>query len=261
MIPNPAMIWRSKSFFKSAYCAVPSTPATDAHETSRKEGNKQVTDMVTRKRLDAIPDISSLKKLCQSLAILDAIMSPEWEFRYYSFNSKWAAGEMMASMRNGSGDEYFILFNSQGAIMKGFAHESAMSSWSNEPEQVWRGVLDEVPNEFAAFLTEPAFSITETTFCIWRRNTDEAWQTGLVDYPDEEDPDGSEYLLFVLNGDPATYQEFAEQYYECSIDLEAVSNVYQHLPLTTEIVKTLNPEVALESLGSDIDEIAYPGEF
>jgi hypothetical protein len=71
-----------------------------------------------------------LKKLCQSLATLDAIMSPEWEYRYYSFNSKWAEGEMMASMRNGSGDEYFILFNSEGAIMKGFAHESSMSPWA-----------------------------------------------------------------------------------------------------------------------------------
>lgn len=85
--------------------------------------------MVTKKRLEAIPDISSLKKLSQSLATLDAIMSPEWDYRYYSFNSNWATGEMMASMRNGSGDEYFILFNSQGAIMKGFAHESAMSPW------------------------------------------------------------------------------------------------------------------------------------
>src|SRR5215218_10310749 len=60
-------------------------------------------DMVTKKTLAAIPDIPSLKKLSQSLAMLDAIMSPEWDYRYYSFDSKWAAGEMMASMRNGCG--------------------------------------------------------------------------------------------------------------------------------------------------------------
>jgi hypothetical protein len=66
--------------------------------------------MVTKKKLDTIPDVESLKKLCQALAMLDAIISPEWEYRYYSFDSKWAQGEMMASMRNGSGDEYFILF-------------------------------------------------------------------------------------------------------------------------------------------------------
>ena len=214
--------------------------------------------MVTKKRLDAIPDIPSLKKLSQSLAMLDAIMSPEWDYRYYSFNSKWADGEMMASMRNGSGDEYFILFNSQGAIMKGFAHESVMSPWSNDSEEVWPGVLDEVPNEFAEFLTESAFSIPETTFCIWRRNADASWQTGQIDYPKEEDPDGSEDLLFVLDGNPATYQEFAEQYYERSIDLEAVTSIYQHQPLTAEIIKALNPEVSLGGIGPDLEEIAYP---
>ncbi len=55
-------------------------------------------------------------------------MSPEWEYRYYSINSKWDEGEMMASMRNGSGDEYFILFDSHGAIMKGFDHDIAAHS-------------------------------------------------------------------------------------------------------------------------------------
>jgi hypothetical protein len=213
--------------------------------------------MVTKKRLETIPDIESLKKLCQSLATLDAIMSPEWEYRYYSFNSKWAEGEMMASMRNGSGDDYFILFNSQGAIMKGFAHESPMSPWSSDSDQVWPGVLNEVPSEFAEFLTEPAFSMSETTFCIWRRILDGSWQTGQIAYPGKEDPDGSEDLLFVLDGDPKTYQEFAQQYYERSIDLRAVRSIYEHHPLTTQIVKRLNPEVELESLSSDLAEISY----
>ena len=213
--------------------------------------------MVTKKRLEAIPDILSLKKLSQSLAMLDAIMSPAWDYRYYSFNSKWDAGEMMASMRNGCGDEYFILFNAQGAIVKGFAHESAMSPWLSDSPQVWPGVLDQVPSEFAEFLTEPAFSITSTTFCIWRRTADASWQTGQIDYPKEDDADGSEELLFLLDGDPATYQEFAQEYYECSIDLEAVSSIYQHQPLTAEIIKALNPEVSLESLSSDLEEIAY----
>jgi len=65
--------------------------------------------MVTKKRLETIPEVEALKRLCQSLAMLDAIMSPEWAYRYYSFDSKWGEGEMMASMRDGSGDEYFIL--------------------------------------------------------------------------------------------------------------------------------------------------------
>lgn len=214
--------------------------------------------MVTKKRLETIPDVESLKKLCQSLATLDAIMSPEWEYRYYSFNSKWAEGEMMASMRNGSGDEYFILFTSQGAIMKGFAHESSMSPWASDSEQVWPGVLDQVPAEFEAFLTEPAFSIGETTFCIWRRNEDTSWQTGQIEYPDEHDPDGSDDLLFILDRDPNTYKEFAEQYYERSIDLSTVIDVYERQPLTPQMLVRLNPQITLESLASDLEAIDYP---
>ncbi len=52
---------------------------------------------------------------------------------------------MMASMRDGSGDDYFILFNFLGAIIKGFAHESSMSPYVNEPIQIWKGILENVP--------------------------------------------------------------------------------------------------------------------
>jgi hypothetical protein len=48
--------------------------------------------------------------------MLDAIMSPEWEWRYYSFDSRWGPGEEMASMRNGSGDAYSIVFSSAGRV-------------------------------------------------------------------------------------------------------------------------------------------------
>jgi hypothetical protein len=214
--------------------------------------------MVTKNRLATIPNVETLEKLCQSLATLDAIISPEWDYRYYSFNSKWAEGEMMASMRNGSGDEYFILFNSQGAIMKGLAHESSMSPWATESEQVWRGVLDEVPSEFQEFLTEPAFSMGDTTFCIWRRKVDPSWQVGQIDYPEEDDPDGSEDLLFILDGAPTTYREFAEQYYERPVDLSAVIHIYEQKPLTTAILEVLNPEVSREDLKLDLEQIGYP---
>jgi hypothetical protein len=143
--------------------------------------------MVLKTRLAALPDVEGLRKLTQSLAMLDAIMSPEWEYRYYSFNSKWDDGEMMASMRNGSGDDYFIIFDSHSAIMKGFDHESAMSPWSAEEEKLWPGLFDDVPDEFQSFLSEPAFSIQETTFCIWRRYVDSSWQVGMINYPDGED--------------------------------------------------------------------------
>jgi hypothetical protein len=164
----------------------------------------------------------------------------------------------MASMRDGSGDEYFILFNPHGVIVKGFAHESPMSPYATESGKPWAGVLDDAPDEFKNFLSEPAFSIGDTTFCIWRRYTDSSWQVGSIDYPEGGDPDGSEDLLSILDGQPSAYKEFAEYYYEKEIDLSAVEHIYQHRALTPEIVAALNADVSLGGLKSDVKEIGYP---
>jgi hypothetical protein len=208
--------------------------------------------------LTNLPDVESLKKLSQALAMLDAIISPEWEYRYYSFNSKWDKNEMTASMRDGSGDEYFILFSLKGAIIKGFAHESPMSPYASEPNKVWQGVFESIPKDFESFLSEPAFSIEDTTFCIWRKIGDSSWQIGEIDYPAEKNPDGLENLLFILSGNPQTYKEFAEEYYETKINISDIEYIYEHQPLTEKLVERLNQDVSLKKLKKDIKEIGYP---
>jgi hypothetical protein len=40
--------------------------------------------------------------------MLDAILYPEWEYRY-SFDAEWGPEEELALMRNGSGDDYAIV--------------------------------------------------------------------------------------------------------------------------------------------------------
>ncbi len=74
---------------------------------------------------EPLPSIAEIRCITQSLAMLDAILCPEWEYRYYSFNSAWGPSEEMASMRNGSGDDWFLLLDATGAALKGFAHELA----------------------------------------------------------------------------------------------------------------------------------------
>ncbi len=211
--------------------------------------------MVLHKQL--LPDIKSLKKLSQSLAMLDAILSPVWEDRYYSFNSKWGKGEMMASMRNGSGDEYFIVFNQHGAIIKGFDHESPMSPYATNSGKIWPGILDGVPDEFSGFLSEPAFSMQDITFCYWRRHIDSSWQAGEICYPAGDDPDGSQGLLSILDSRADTYRDFAEEYYEKEVDIEAVEHIYSHRPLTPAILNMLNADISMEELRADMEEIGY----
>ena len=41
-------------------------------------------------------------------------------------------------------------------------------------------------------------------------------------------------LLFMFDGNPSTYKEFAEDYYEKKILLASIESIYQHKPLTKE---------------------------
>ncbi|MFF0087648.1 hypothetical protein ACFYR1_49705 [Streptomyces canus] len=210
-----------------------------------------------------LPAIADLRDLCRSLAMLDAILSPDWESRYYSFNAGWADGQEMASMRNGSGDEYSIVFSAAGAYVRGFDHESPMSPYGNDGEP-WPGVVDEVPELFRSFVEEPAFTDEEgvpvVTACLWRGATDGRWHHGTIDFPERAvDADGATSLFSLLvDRSSAAFQRFAEDYYEVSIDLGAVSQLYALRPLNQELVLLLNPEVGLADLAQDISEIGYP---
>ena len=214
--------------------------------------------MVAKKILTELPNKTQLKYLCQSLAMLDAIMEPEWDFRYSSFNAKWNVGEMLATMRNGGGDEYFTFFNEHGVIIKGFDHESKMNL-CDEPEEVWKGVLDNVPKEFESFLADAAFPREYTTFCLWYLDSEGVWKTGNIQYPEnDEAADGSDWLLFLLDGKPETYRDWATGYYEQDFDTEIVKNFYRCEPLTEETVEALNPKRSLADLRADAEEIGYP---
>jgi hypothetical protein len=127
-----------------------------------------------------------------------------------------------------------------------------------ESGQVWPGVLDGVPKAFAGFLKEPAFSMDETTFCVWRRYADAAWNVGRIEFPPGDDPDGSQALLAILDGRPKTYQQWAEDYYERAVSLRRVQAVYRHEPLTERLVQALNPDLTLVELADDVAEIGYP---
>lgn len=213
---------------------------------------------ISTRNLAALPDVGQLKALLQSLAVLDSIMSPdEWDMRYFSFNSKWGRGEEMGSMRNGSGDDFFAFFNRSGCLLKGFVHESPMTPFREDPPSIWKGVLDDVPNAFAVALAEPAFSMSNVTFCIWRSIGETTWSTGKIKFPRSADPDGSRYLLEMLDGKPQTYQGFAEGYYETELSIDGIEHIYQHFPITDEFVKSLNPNATLDMIAEDLKEIGY----
>ena len=212
--------------------------------------------MISTRDLSELPDLRGFRRLTRALATLDAILSPEWEYRYYSFNSHWADGEMMASMRDGSGDHWFALLSSAGVALHGLAHEAPIF----RPGKPWPGIFESLPTEFHEnLLRQPAFETEHSTFCIWRRSADAQWSCGPIELPPlVHDPDGSEDLLSILGGQSQRYVEFARDYYEVDIAPGDVGAIYRHDPLTNALVRRLNPGVDLESLADDLNEIGYP---
>ncbi|HSM40569.1 MAG TPA: hypothetical protein VK862_07445 [Afifellaceae bacterium] len=209
--------------------------------------------------LSQLPAVPQLRKIMQSLAMLDAIISPEWEYRYYSFNSAWGLGEQVGSMRNGSGDEFFALFNWHGCFMKGFDHEASVNQLNLDSKLFYSAV----PADFTQATSEPAFSPQDVTFCLWRLNIDERWSSSDIDLAEmagEDDPDGSSWMLSLLDGLPDKYCTFAEDYDEHAIDRDAVTAIYQHQKLTGRLIDQLNADSDIGQVRQDAAEIGYPCE-
>jgi hypothetical protein len=193
--------------------------------------------------------------------LLDAIWSPTGD-RDHRFADRWRPNQGLAYWDDISGDLYYIRFDDVGAIIKGHAHESAMWASIVESGRPYPGVLEGIPEEFVDFRPEPPWAIEDfggfTTFCIWRRYTDPAWQVGPVELPPDPYADGSSDLLRLLDGDADSYRAWAEDYYDRPVARWAVEHIYAHLPIDEEVVRALNPQLSLMDLADDASDIGCP---
>ncbi|MQY12780.1 hypothetical protein SRB5_29190 [Streptomyces sp. RB5] len=209
----------------------------------------------------SLPGIPALKDLCRSIAMLETVLNPASEFRIHAFDREWSETEETALMDDGSGNDYAIVFSPAGAYIRGFDHESPMSPYVEDGP--WPGVVDSVPVAFREYVTEPAFADEEMpriTACLWRGATDAHWHTGEIDFPDDnDDPDGSDWLFHLLTeGTPEAFRTWAEDYYETSVDLDAIRHVYAFRPLDGELIARLNPKTSLAEVSAEAARIGYP---
>ncbi|MBF1195818.1 MAG: hypothetical protein HXM12_09715, partial [Fusobacterium periodonticum] len=112
------------------------------------------------------------------------------------------------------------------------------------------------PKQFDDFIYNEPIKTRKSTFCIWRTIADSEWQTG-----ETIDPDGSEDILYLLDGDPEKYVEFCEDYYEKDIPLDIVERIYQGEPISLEMIYKLNDELEdedIEIIKNELEEIKYP---
>jgi len=210
--------------------------------------------MISTKNYNLLPDRRSLESICKAISVLDAIISQEWQYRYYSFNSKWSANERCLQLRNGSGDEMHVLFREDGCAINGFAHE-----YEQQDKSKLTNNLPAIFNEF--IFGEPVISIG-TTFCLWTTEL-KNWQVGQL----ESFEDNSEEMLTIFDGQPQTYinwatKYFEESYKESGIPLDTVTKIYSRQALTKEMVLSIVDKLEdWEQLEKDLIEIDYPYDF
>ena len=215
--------------------------------------------MISTKKLN-LPERQKLQSICKAISVLDAILSQEWEYRYYSYNNKWADNEEFFEMRNGCGDQMLILFRKDGCVINGFAHE--LYDFEEElPEK--SKLTKELPEIFNEFIFGEPVKTIGTTFCIWN-NESERWKIGDLENTYE---DGSEEMLSIFDGNPQTYVDWATEYFdesfiESGIPLETVTEIYKGKTLTKKMVLTIVEELEdWKQLENDLNEIDYPYEF
>lgn len=215
--------------------------------------------MISTKNLNTLPDRKALQNICKSISVLDAIISQEWEYRYYSYNHKWSDTEEFFEMRNGEGDHMLILFREDGCVINGFAHELYDYDEDLPSKEKLTKELPEIFDEF--IFGEPVKTIG-TTFCVWSTGS-ENWQTGQMEGSD----DGSEEMMFAFDGNPQTYIDWATDYFEecykeSGIPLETVNRIYRGETLTREMVLSIVDEPEdWKQLADDMEEINYPFDF
>ena len=204
--------------------------------------------------LTEIPCKNELQKLCQSISVIDAILSQDWEYRYYSYNKNWDINEEFFEMRNGHGDQMQILFLKNSSIINVFSQEKGTQNKDN--------LAKDLPSQYKDFMFGEPINSIGTSYCFWS-DEDGNWQTN----QDEDLDDYSLEMLQVFDAKPTTYLDWATDYYdgnfvETGIPLNSVEKIYKHETLTKDLVLSIVEELEdWEQLHDDLDEIGYPYNF
>ena len=189
--------------------------------------------------LDQFNNITSVKRKFKKLAALDAILSPEWDYRYYSYNSKWSDLIEMASMRDGCGNEWFLWLTDCHAAYKMFSKDDG---YIDSPE----ALLKTLPNEYEHFVNEPAFSL-DTISRIGYLNNGEWIYLGI----------DVKYLplverIYSMSKDD--YFKWAYEYFEISVDTLLADAIWAD-PASLPTAKLINTDLDIDAFKLDLIEI------
>ncbi len=180
-------------------------------------------------------NIKNLQQKLKALALADTILEPEWEMRYFSYDSNWAEEQQMASMRDGEGCFWYVWFQGENIGYKSISpHDGLMSKKELDD------IKNNIPKEYEEFINEPAFYIDDATE-IWLLKDLKWIKYGITDITEIID------LSEIFKWSATEYKEWAEYYYEKDIDMEALNKVFDFTLDRDDILK-LNPEAVIDDI-------------
>lgn len=185
--------------------------------------------------------IEQLRKKMKSLALLDAIIEQEWEYRYFSYDSNWSDSEEMGSLRDGCGGSWFFWVCGDSAGYKCLSPEDGLMPTSDLEK-----IKSDASEVFNDFVTEPTFSMDEAT-CIWFLEKSNWIKHGItVNWIID--------LQTVIDWNASDYHTWATKYYERELDLDVIEKIFFG-EFNTDLAKKLNPTIEIEHLLAELPEI------
>jgi hypothetical protein len=183
--------------------------------------------------------IENLRQKMKALALLDAIIEQEWQYRYFSYNTNWSDTEEMGSLRDGCGGEWFLWLSGELAGYKCLSPEDGLMHDLQAAKVA-------APSGYNSFISEPAFSMDQAT-CIWYLENSKWVKHGKT----------ANWLISleaISSWEARDYQSWATEYYERDINIGAVEKIFAG-QFSEEIANALNPEVEIDVLQSELPEI------
>ena len=197
----------------------------------------------------------TVERSLRVMAKLDIILIPKnraW-LRTVAFSEE--ANHRRAVVDNGSGDSLIALFSENGALLKGFDHESelnqfAADEWDSEFfERVYAGM----PNALKSLLSED--DIDNTTFCMWCLNGSSVWEQHEEPSADSDDDGGRGFLLGYVHQTAESWCDWAKYYYEMEFNVADIEAIYSGAEVTSELILRINPKCNIEEALQEIADL------
>jgi hypothetical protein len=215
--------------------------------------------VTARETADRLVAPTDLERISRAVAALDVVLMPERFDRLFAYQPDWTDSRRLATMDNGSGDQYQIVFEDGATVVRVFDHESELSPWMNPNGELADGLLDGLPDSLRPAIEEPSFRVVdsppiELTFCAWWTTGTSTWGAGT----NASDGGASELMEVVLDATPVGYVRCTGDYLERKIASDEVAAFYELRPATAFSLRALNPSVDVKSALTELGEMGYP---